>query len=731
MIFKNLKLLNPRQNISNSSSQSFKTDCDRVEEHFIQHIPGEADMKTGSMISKIRGLFLPYHYLPAASFLLSTLFLSPVNSSELGDLSLDQLLDLEVISVAKVPEKVTESPASIHIITQEDLRRSGAQNVPEALRMVPGLHVYQIDANKWAISARGYSSRFANKMLVMIDGRTVYSTLFSGVFWDVQDIILEDIDRIEVVCGPGGTLWGANAVNGVINIISKDSADTQGGLVSLQAQTRGSGEISTRYGGWLSDRISYRFYGKYFNRENFETSSGEDAVDDWHATRGGFRMDMNFTSSNKVTLQGDIYDGKSGESVKYLSPFPPFTNTVSTNAPVSGTNLLGRWSRTYSDKSEFTLQAYYDHAERDEFFVDETIDTIDLDFQHHLDLMDDLELLWGMGYRYTKGNTAGKETIPGIYSYSLDPQVREDNLFSAFLQGRIPIGDNRGAVTLGTKLEHNDYTGFEWQPSARVMWNLSENQSLWGAISRSVRTPSRLEHDGDVNSGAFVLYTPQGGLLTFVRLIGNEEAEAETVFSYETGYRARIKENIFFDLSIYYNKYKNLITGIPIGDPFLENSLTVPSITLPIQVGNGMDGETYGSEVSCRWSITNWWQLTGGFTWFHFNALNMGNSQDARMGFEEDQNANLLFSLASCIDLPGNIEVNTNVYAVDSLEELDINSYLRLDLNIGWHPTEQITISAGGHNLFNDSHQEFSNTMDGIQASTIPQTFYTKLILGF
>lgn len=688
-------------------------------------------MKTGSMISKTRGLFRPYHYLPVTSLLLSTLFLSPVNSNELGDLSLDQLLDLEVISVAKVPEKVTESPAAIHIITQEDLRRSGVQNIPEALRMVPGLHVYQIDANKWAISARGYSSRFANKMLVMIDGRTVYSTLFSGVFWDVQDIILEDIDRIEVVRGPGGTLWGANAVNGVINIISKDSADTQGGLVSLRAETRESGEISTRYGGWLNDRTSYRLYGKYFNRGNFETLSGEDAADDWHAARGGFRMDMNITASNKVTLQGDLYDGKSGESVKYLSPFPPFTNIVSTNAPVSGTNLLGRWIRTYSDKSEITLQAYYDHAERDEFFVDETIDTIDLDFQHHLNLMDDLELLWGLGYRYTKGNTAGKEAIPGIYSYSLDPQIREDSLFSAFLQGRLPICEDRGEVTLGTKLEHNDYTGFEWQPSARLMWNLSDNQSLWAAISRSVRTPSRLEHDGDVNAGAFVLHTPQGELLTFVRLIGNEEAEAETVFSYETGYRARIKENIFFDLSMYYNKYENLITGIPLGDPFLENSLTVPTIILPIQVGNGMDGETYGSEISCRWSITNWWRLTGGLTWFHFNTLNKGNSQDARIGFEEDQNANLLFSLASYIDLPGNVEVNTTLYAVDSLEELDISSYLRLDLNIGWHPTDQITISAGGHNLFNDSHQEFSNTMDGIQASTIPQTFYTKLILAF
>ncbi|MBU1138580.1 MAG: TonB-dependent receptor, partial [Proteobacteria bacterium] len=549
---------------------------------------------------EIRILFLTLHHLMAVCFFLGTLSSTPVSAKDLGVLSLNELLDLEVISVAKVPEKVTDTPAAIYIITQEDLRRNGVQSIPEALRMVPGLHVYQIDANKWAVSARGYASRFANKMLVMIDGRTVYSTLFSGVFWDVQDVMLEDIDRIEVVRGPGGTLWGANAVNGVINIISKDSADTQGGLVSVQAETSASGEISTRYGGWLNDRVSYRLYGKYFDRGNFETPSDEDAADNWHAARGGFRMDMNLTASNKVTLQGDLYEGESGESIKYLTPFPPYENIDFTDAPVSGGNMLGRWIRTFSKDSEITVQAYYDHIERNEIFVDETVDTMDIDLQHRLDMVSGLEILWGMGYRYTKGNTAGKEAIPGIYSYSLDPQIREDNLFSGFLQGRIPFAEDKGEITLGTKLEHNDYTGFEWQPSARAMWNLSADHSLWGAISRSVRTPSRIEHDADVTAGAFLLSSQQEGLLTFVRLIGNEEAESETVFSYETGYRARLNDNIFIDLSMYYNKYENLINGLPMGAPFPEYSSTSSRLILPIQIDNGMDGETYGAEISCR-----------------------------------------------------------------------------------------------------------------------------------
>jgi iron complex outermembrane receptor protein len=377
------------------------------------------------------------------------------------------------------------------------------------------------------------------------------------------------------------------------------------------------------------------------------------------------------------------------------------------------------------------LQVYYDHTDRDEFFIDETNDTADLDFQHRLNMTGGLEILWGLGYRYTKGDTEGKETIPNVYSYSMDPQVREDNLFSSFLQGRLPIAGEKGEITLGTKLEHNDYTGFEWQPSARIMWSLSGDHSLWGAVSRSVRTPSRIEYDADINAGAFLSSPEQGQLLTFVRLLGNEQTESEIIYSYESGYRARLGDNIFLDLSMYYNKYEDLINGVPIGIPFLEDSLAGPYLVLPYQADNGMDGETYGAEISCGWSVTDWWRLTGGFTWFHFNALNMGNSKDGRQGFEEDENANHLLSLVSYMDLPGNFELNATLYGVDALDGIDIDSYLRFDFNVGWHPTENMTLSAGGRNLFNDSHQEFVHSVDGILASEIPQTFYTKLTMTF
>lgn len=666
-------------------------------------------------------------------FCVQFIFASLGQCSDLSMLSLDELLNLSVVSAAKVPGKVMKTPAAITVITGEDLRRNGVRSIPEALRMVPGMHVYQIDANKWAVSARGFSSRFANKMLVMIDGRIVYSTLFSGVFWDVQDLMMEDIDRIEVIRGPGGTLWGANAVNGVINIITKDSADTQGGLVALRAQTGPDGEVSARYGGWLNDRTSYRVYGKFFDRASFENSAGDDANDQWHQGRGGFRMDMNVSATNQLTLQGDIYDGKSGESVRYVTSAKPFLIRASAETPVTGGNVLGRWNRVFSKRSEITLQAYYDHSERDEFFIDETLDTVDVDFQHRLDVVDSLEVLYGLGYRYTRSNTAGVEILPGMYTYALQPRISRNNLFSGFLQSRLRFAGDRGELTLGTKVEHNDYTGFEWQPNGRVLWSINKDHSLWAAVSRSVRTPSRLEHDADINVGSLVEPT-QHGLNLFIRLMGNENLNVEKVYSYEAGYRGRMAKPLFVDATLYYNKYKKLITAIPTGSIFPEFSGGGGRLIYPLQVANGRDTETYGMELSCSWTPVDWWRLTGGYTWFQLNSLAVGNSLEGRQGFEEDGNAKHLFSLVSYLDLPHRMEVNTALYVVGALDAAHIGKHSRFDLNFSYRPMDTITIGAGVKNLFDDAHQEFGNTvnsLDGVLVSEIPRIFYAQLKILF
>lgn len=659
------------------------------------------------------------------------------SGEDLSVLSLDELLDLDVVSVAKVPEKITKTPAAIYIVTQEDIRRSGANTIPDVLRMVPGMHVYQIDANKWAVSARGYASRYANKMLVMVDGRTVYSPLFSGVFWDSQDLMLGDIERIEVIRGPGGTLWGANAVNGIINIMSKDSADSQGVLIKAELGTYEQEIVTARYGGWLSDRASYRLYGKFSSRGEHPAVSGRDAADDWRQGRIGFRTDFNRAGTDKLTLQGDLYDGESAQSIQFLSPFPPFYNQETVDAPVSGGNLLGRWTRTFSRNSEYIIQAYYDRTERQEFLLDETLDTVDIDYQQRYTLQNDIEFLWGLGYRFTRDDSQGRETIPGVYSYVLDPSIREDNLYSGFLQARLPVGGEKGEITLGTKIEHNDYSGFEWQPSARAMWIFNDTHSMWGAVSRSVRTPSRIEHDANVNAGAYRLPLSEGGLVTYVQLRGNDDTEAEKVWSYEAGYRVRPAETFFLDATVFYNNYEDLINGLPRGLPSVEQSLGSMYMILPFQVANGMDGETFGFELSAQWSIRKWWRLIAGYSWFRFNALDTGLSQEARQGFSEGENAEHVFSLVSYMDLPGNFECNGSLYYVDDLPELGfsddlgIDSHLRLDVNINYHPTENWIITVGGRNLLNDSTQEFVETMDGIIPSETPRIIYTAVQYHF
>ncbi len=539
---------------------------------------------------KVLQLGILVSFLTIAVISVTGFTLAFAGSDDISVLSLDELLDLEAVSVAKVPAKVTKTPAAIFIITQEDIRRSGVNTIPDALRMVPGMHVYQIDANKWAVSARGFASRFSNKMLVMVDGRTVYSPLFSGTFWDSQDLMLEDIERIEVIRGPGGTLWGANAVNGVINIISKDTADSQGTFLKAEVGTFEQRLFSARYGGWLSDRVAYRVYGKVDSRGDYPALSGGDAADEWHQGRIGFRTDINLAGANKVTLQGDMYDGESGQSIQYLSPLPPFFNLETVDAPVSGGNLLGRWTRTFSSDSEMILQAYYDRTERKEFLINEKLDTVDVDFQHRYTLQNDLELLWGLGFRHSNDDTSGKETISGAYSYVLNPNIRQDDLYSAFLQGRLPFGGDKGEFTLGTKIEHNDYTGFEWQPSTRVMWSFNRIHSMWAALSRSVRTPSRVEQDANISAGAFKLPLSQGGLVTYIQLQGNKELEAERVWSYELGYRVRPAETFFLDTTFFYNKYDGLIDSLANGMPIVGGSFASMYMLLPIQVVNGMDG---------------------------------------------------------------------------------------------------------------------------------------------
>ena len=393
---------------------------------------------------------------------------------DLTELSIEQLMNIEITTAGRKSQRLSETAAAAFVITQEDIHRSGATTIPDVLRMVPGLQVARIDGNKWAVTARGFNGRFANKLLVLMDGRSVYTPLFSGVIWDVQDTMLEDIDRIEIIRGPGAAVWGANAVNGVINIITKPASDTQGGLLAAMSGTVEKGTVGTRYGGAIGEKGTYRLYGKYFDRNGGVDAAGDDTPDDWHAFRTGFRTDWQSNTFHRMTLQGDLYEGKSGERLTYSLPTFPFKNTENVDEKFRGGNLLGRWTYQEEENSEATLQFYYDRTYRSFEIIEETRDTLDLDFQHRTVLLDRHEIQWGLGWRITH------DDIRNSFAVSFTPDSQTDNLFSAFIQDEIRFFEDKVRLTIGAKFEHNDYTGFEIQPSARALWTITKNHSVWG-----------------------------------------------------------------------------------------------------------------------------------------------------------------------------------------------------------------------------------------------------------
>src|SRR5216110_1012805 len=416
-------------------------------------------------------------FLACASGLPAQTNVAVGSASQLKQFSLEELLNLEVTTVSKRPEKLTEAASAIQVITQEDIRRSGATSIPEALRLASNLEVAQVDSRQWAISARGFNSTTVNKLLVLIDGRTVYTPLYSGVFWDVQDIPLWDVDRIEVISGPGATLWGANAVNGVINVITRNSRDSQGLLVSGGGGTELRGFGNARYGGALSPTVHYRVYGTGFARQPTLLPSSLDAADGWHALQGGFRVDWDASPTNGVSVHGDLYDGRIGQ---------PSAGDIA----VSGRNLAARWSHTISATSDVRTELYYDRTHRDiPGTFGEDLDTYDVDIQHRTELGERHDLVWGLGYRLINDRVVNSAVVE-----FLPPHVARQ-WFTGFVQDEIALVPNRLHVALGTKLEHNDYTGFEIQPSGRANWRLSPSGTLWAAVARALRTPSRIDRE--------------------------------------------------------------------------------------------------------------------------------------------------------------------------------------------------------------------------------------------
>ncbi len=560
--------------------------------------------------------------------------------SDLTQMSMEQLMNIQVTSAAKKPEPIWDTAAAITVITQEDIRRSGATNIPDLLRMVPGIRVQQTTANSWDISIRGFNgSIYANKLLVLIDGRSVYAPLHGGVFWTIQDVVLEDIERIEIIRGPGGTLWGANAVNGVINIITKKAKDTQGTLVTAGGGSDERGFSTVRYGGHTHD-WDYRIYSKYDTYGKGFSTTGSN-TDNWDIAQAGFRADK-----DKLTLQGDYFNGDVDTTSTMTSLTAPFSQTVNDTDKTQGWNLLGN----YTD-DDWYFKTYWDVTQLDLNILNETRNQIDMEYNRLVTLSAQQNINWGLTYHLNLERESNTETL------AIEKPSQTDQLFSTYLQDEYTTLDEKWKFTLGSKFEHNIYTGFEFQPNVRALYHINDTNEVWAAASRAVRTPSRLE-----SSGVITAYVNGLG---FVKLLGNDDLESEKLRALELGYRNQLTEKITSDLALFSDYYDDLsiinygaATFTTLDGQLLE---TIP-------YSNAAHGEVHGAEISTDVKINDWWKLTAYYSFIKMDLkMNSGFTDDGvTTALNEATPMNSSY-LRSSFNLPHGVEFDATFRYTDRL----------------------------------------------------------------
>jgi iron complex outermembrane recepter protein len=583
----------------------------------------------------------------------------------LADLSIEELAQIQVTLVSRQPERVADAPASIFVITREDIRRAGFTNLAEALRLAPNLQVARVDSVQYAISARGFNNAVGNKLLVMIDGRTVYTPLFSGVFWDQQDLLLADVERIEIISGPGATLWGANAVNGVINVVTRSAAETQG--TRLSARLGGmEREATARYGGPLGPNGHFRVYGKTIELDDTHPATGLDVTDEWQRAQVGFRADWDF-GRDSYTLQSDAYDGESADRGSFFG-------LRFGRIEASGANVLGRWTRRFDSGASLQVQTYLDHAERDDFlFFRPDADIFDVEVQHSFTRAAH-DIVWGGGYRQSS------DDIATGFTTSFIPRSRDLDWQNLFAQDQIALSEQL-ELTLGLKLEKNSFTGTESLPSVRVAWKPRDGRLVWANASRAVRAPSRFDRD---------VFFP-GSPPFFV--IGGPNFVSEVANVLEGGYRAEPTEAFAYSVTVYYHDWDKLRSGT----------------ALPVQLVNQIEGPVQGVEAWATWRAAANWQLSAGLSTLDKDlTLEPGSTDPVGVNNETLANdADYQWQLRAMADLPSNLTLDVRTRHVDDLPNPAVPSYTAVDVSLAWRPQRNLTLQLMVRNLFDDLHPEF------------------------
>ena len=641
------------------------------------------------------------------------------NPAALKLLTLEELSAMEITTPSKEPQPAMRAPVAIYVITGEDIRRSGATCIPEALRSAPGVEVARIDGNKWSIGIRGFGSRLSRSVLVLMDGRTVYTTLFAGTYWEVQDTYMDDIDRIEVIRGPGGTIWGPNAVDGVINVITKSSKDTQGIRANAIGGTYEQGAADFRYGGGNGSNFNYRFYAKGFTRAPEEHPDHQN-FDDWRSAQGGFRLDWARTPRDSFTVQGDIYDEAAGEQVNPTSYAPPYSWNVNGNADLSGGNVLARWTRTDGDRGDTQVQVYYDRTNRHEPNLEDLSNTFDADYLQRVRLPGHQQVSWGLGAR-----VIGVDTPVIVSGLQFLPVKRTDWLVTAFLQDEIELVRNRLSLTLGTKLLRTNFTGIKPEPSARIAWTPSDRHTFWAAYTHALRTPSDAEENFSLLG--YLGSTPSGQ--AFARFNPNPGFAPEQLNGYEAGYRRLFRKNLYLDVATFLNRYHDLFSEDITGGFGLESTPAPPHLLLPAQFGNGLYGTTEGIEISPEWRPKPFWRLRASYSFLNMHIQRAAGSLDVEPPQQiEGSSPKSQVMAQSDFDLSKTLQLDLSyrfITALPGVTAMYVPAYSTGDARLAWKVRPELEVSVVGQNLFQPSHVEAVG--DPVTLVGIVRSGYLKL----
>jgi iron complex outermembrane recepter protein len=633
---------------------------------------------------------------------------------DLSQVSIEDLMNIEITSASRKEQRAADVAAAVFVITHDDIRRSGMTTIPDLLRLAPGVDVAQINSNKWAVSVRGFNAMFANKLLVLIDGRSIYNRIFSGVLWDTEDLMLDDIDRIEVIRGPGAAMWGANAVNAVINIVTKAAADTQGGLVRVDAGRAGE-QAGVRYGGTLG-AAKYRLYSQWSGRDQSLIAPDTRANDASHSVTTGFRADW-ATRPDAFMVQGDFTAGQARALWPNLDPQTAAREPIA-NVPTDsqGAHLLGRWTRTRASGATLQVQSFIDIAGRQEPVGDYHRRAFDLDTQYHMALGTRQDLVAGTGYRFID------EKLDGHVGLSLTPAQSNSSLLTAFVQDEIGFLANRLAVTLGSQVQYDSVAGAGLQPTARVIWKGLPRQRVWAATSRALRTPSLDERGIRLDFPP----VPSGmGLPLIVSSLGNPAARTEELIDVELGYRLEIGRAASVDVTGFGGRYDHLVTNETAAP--LVQFVPSPQILVTSLVGNELKATTRGLEVAGQWAPVHTLRFDGSYTAFHVTPNLSAASQDSIAATADGSAPRTQWQLRAMFSPIARATLNAAMFHVGRLEQLQVSAYTRADVSAEWRFTSGLSLMATGQNLFDAMHAEFAGPQSLLLPTQVPRSASLRL----